>query len=195
MINNNEKKLSRNTKKRIQRNIRISNDMKLLLNKIKTEKKNKNKKLDNIKQLEILIVAINYANNPDKLQNALKELNKIHVVNKNLHGSEQEILEDYTGKFELVGNLKVGDQIRQIRIRFRNITDYEAYINAIDPDYESEDSIFNGYIYEIDTPQFNLVNRSQYGNGCDFKHELIEYRGKDCYIPTKGYCFNERNNF
>ena len=85
----------------------------------------------------------------------------------------------------MVGNLKVGDQIRQTNIRFRNISDYEAYINAIDVDYDSEDSIFNGYIYKINTPQFNKVNRSQYGNGCDFKHEIIKYRGNNCFIPTK----------
>ena len=34
-----------------------------------------------------------------------------------------------------------------------------------------------------------MVNRSQYGNGYDFKHEIIEYRGNNCFIPTKGYCF------
>ena len=89
----------------------------------------------------------------------------------------------------MVGNLKVGDQIRQTHIRFRNIRDFEAYINAIDQDFDSEDSIYNGYIYKIDTPQFNKVNRNQYGNGCDFKHEIFEYRGNNCYIPTKGYCF------
>ena len=32
----------------------------------------------------------------------------------------------------MVGNLKVGDQIRQTSIRFRNMDDFEAYINAID---------------------------------------------------------------
>ena len=58
----------------------------------------------------------------------------------------------------MVGSLRVGDQKRQTHIRFRSIADYEAYINAIDQDYKSEDSIFNGYIYKIDTPQFNLVN-------------------------------------
>ena len=42
---------------------------------------------------------------------------------------------------------------------------------------------------KTDTPQFNKVNRSQYGNGCDFKHEIIEYRGNNCFTPTKGYCF------
>ena len=89
----------------------------------------------------------------------------------------------------MVGTLKVGDQIRQIHFRFRNIDDYEAYINTIVEGYDAEDAIFYGHIYEINTPQFNLVNRSQYGNGCDFKHEFIEYRGNNCFLPTKGYCF------
>ena len=75
----------------------------------------------------------------------------------------------------MVGSFGVGDQNRQTHIRFRNIADYEAYINAIDQDYESEDSIYNGYSYKTDTPQFDLINRSQYGNGCDFKHKITEY--------------------
>ena len=95
----------------------------------------------------------------------------------------------------MVGNLKVGGQIRQTNIRFRNMDDFEAYIIAIDEGYDAEDAIFNGHIYKINTPQFNKVNRSQYGNGCDFKHEIIEYRGNNCFIPTKGYCFVKCVNF
>ena len=60
------------------------------------------------------------------------------------------------------------------------------YINAIDEGYDAEDSIFNGYICKLNTPQFNLVHRSQYGSACDFKHDIIEYRGNNCYIQTKG---------
>ena len=45
------------------------------------------------------------------------------------------------------------------------------------------------------TPQFNKVNGSQYGNGYDFKHEIIEHRGNNCFTPTKGYCFVKCNNF
>ena len=65
----------------------------------------------------------------------------------------------------------------------------------MDQDRESEDAIFNGYIYTIKTPQFNLVNRSQNGKGCDFKQETSEYRGNICFIPTKGYCFVKCLNF
>ena len=130
-----------------------------------------------------------YADKPDKLESALREINKIEVMDTNLHEIKNEILLDYVGGFEMVGNLKVGDQIRQTNIRFRNMDDFEAFINAIDEGYDAEDAIFKGHIYKINTPQSNKVNRSQYGNGCDFKHEIIEYRGSNCFIPTKGYCF------
>ena len=191
IIDNENKKLSRNRKKRIERKSKINDNMKSLLNKIKTEKKN----FDKINQLEIEIVKIKYANNPNKLQSELKELNKIQVIDKNLHEIKQEILQEYEGDFEMVGNLKIGDQIRQTKIRFRNISDYEAYINAIDQDYDSEDALFNGYIYKLDTPQFNKVNRSQYGNGCSFDKLIVEYRGNNCFIPTKGYCFVKCINY
>ena len=83
MISNNENKnISRNRKRRNFRRLNMSNDMKLLLNKIKSEKKKKNKNIDKIKQLEILLVNLKYANDPNKLQSELKELNKIQVVNK-----------------------------------------------------------------------------------------------------------------
>ena len=146
IMNNENKKLSRNRKRRLERKSKKDNNLKLLLNKIKSEKRKRNKNLDKIRQIEILLVQIKYANNPNKLENALKELNKILVVNNNLHEIKHEILLDYEGQFELVRNLKVGDQIRETRIRFRNINDYEAYINIIDQDYDSEDSIFDGYI-------------------------------------------------
>ena len=173
----------------------MNDDIKILLNKIKTEEKTKYKNDEKIKQLEILLVRIKYADKPDKLENALKELNKIQVIDKNLHEIKQEILRDYTGEFEIVGNLKVGDQIRQTHFRFGNVADYEAFIIAIDQDYDSEDALLTGCIYKLDTPQFNKVNRSQYGNGCDFKHENIAYRGNNCFIPTKGYCFVKCINF
>ena len=68
-------------------------------------------------------------------------------------------------------------------------------MTSINEDYDAEDSIFNGYIYKIKTPQFNLGNSSQYAKGCDFKHEIIEYRGINCFIPTKGYCFVKCKKF
>ena len=65
----------------------------------------------------------------------------------------------------MVGKYSVVDQLQTTHVRFRIITDYESYISSIDEGYDAEDAIFNGYIYKINTPQFNLVNRSQNGNG------------------------------
>ena len=84
----------------------MNDDIKLLLGKVKSEKKKKNENLDKIKQLETLLVKTKYANNPNKLQSDLKALNKIHVVDKNLHEIKQEILIDYTIEFEMVGMCK-----------------------------------------------------------------------------------------
>ena len=49
--------------------------------------------------------------------------------------------------------------------------------------------LFTGYFDKINISQFNLVDRSQYDNNCDFKHEIIEYQCNICFISTKGYCF------
>ena len=65
-------------------------------------------------------------------------------------------------------DLNVGDQIRQTVTRFKNMDNFEAYINFIDQDCDSEGALFNGYIYKLDTPQIKKVNRSQYGIVCDF---------------------------
>ena len=163
ILNNENKKLSRNRKRRIERRNITNDDIKLILNKTKSEKKKKYKIFHKNKQLEILLVRFKYADKPDKLEKVLRELNKIQVVDKTLLEIKNEILLDYVGEFEMVGNLKVGDQIRQTHFSFRNIDDYESYNNTIDQDYESEDAIFNGRIYNIKTPQIKKVNRSQYG--------------------------------
>ena len=91
------------------------------------------------------------ANIPSKLQSDLKELNKIQGVCKNLYENNNEILLDYNGEFDMVGRLKIADQTRKTHIRYKNITDYESYINAIDQDYESEDAIVIGYVDKNNT--------------------------------------------
>ena len=106
MINNNEnKKVSRNRKRTIIRKNKMNDDVKLLLQKIKSEKKNKYKGNDKIKQLEILLVGIKYASNPSKLGSASRELNKINVSDRNLLEIENETLRVYNGQFEMIGNL------------------------------------------------------------------------------------------
>ena len=67
-MNNENIKLSRNRKRRIEGKIKLDSNMKLLLNRIKTEKEKKIKKFHKMKELEIELVNIKYANNPKKLQ-------------------------------------------------------------------------------------------------------------------------------
>ena len=138
IMNNDNKKLSRNGKRRIIQKVKMNDNMRLLLNKNKTRKK-KNKNSDTNKELERDLFMIKYAKNPKKLLSELNELNEIRVVKKKLHEIKNELLLDYTGEFEMIGNLKVGGQIRQTHIRFRKNTDYEAYINSIDEGYDAED--------------------------------------------------------
>ena len=92
----------------------------------------------------------------------------------------------------LKGVVIIGDNNRTTRIRFRNITYHELYINAIDAGCDAGDPISNGYFYIKDTSHFFLVNRSQYRKGCDFKHEIIENRGNNCFTPTKILLFYQR---
>ena len=119
-----------------------------------------------------------------------------YVNGLNLHEIKSEILEDYTGDFELIGSMLVGEIEQKTNIRFKNVDDFENYYNAIDNGgYDSEGVIFTGWLYELNTPEFKKVNRSQYGKGTDFKQDIVEYIGNNCYIPTSGNCFIKCINY
>ena len=119
-----------------------------------------------------------------------------YVNGLNLHEIKNETLEDYTGDFELIGSMLVGEVEQKTNIRFKNVDDFESYINAIDNSgYDSEDVIFTGWLYKLNTPEFKKVNRSQYGRGTDFKQDIVEYIGNNCYIPTSGNCFVKCINY
>ena len=53
----------------------------------------------------------------------------------------------YAEEFEMIEKVSVGDQIRETHFGFRNNTDYEHYINAIDEGCDAGDAIFNGYVF------------------------------------------------
>ena len=119
-----------------------------------------------------------------------------YVNGLNLHEVKNEILEDYRGDFELIGSMLVGEVEQKTNFRFKNVDDFEGYINAIDNSgYDSEDVIFTGWLYILNTPEFKKVNRSQYGRGTDFKQDIVEYIGNNCYIPTSGNCFIKCINY
>ena len=112
-----------------------------------------------------------------------------YVNGSNLHEIKNEILEGYTGDFELIGKMIIGPVEHKTNNRFKNMDDFERYINAIDIDYVSDDVIFTGYVYKLNTPQFKVVKRSAYGRGTNYMQEIVEYHGQNCYIPNSGMCF------
>ena len=114
---------------------------------------------------------------------------KMYVNSLNLHEIKNETLQDYAGDFELNGLKIIRPFEHKTNIRFKNMDDFESYINAIDVDYDSEDVTFTGYVYKLNTPQFNVVKRSAYGRGTNYMQEIVEYHGQNCYIPTSGTCF------
>ena len=113
----------------------------------------------------------------------------------NLHEIKDEILQDYTGDFKLNGLMIIGPVEHKTNIRFKNMDDFEIYINTIDVDYDSEDVTFTGYVHKINTPRFKVVKRSAYGRGTNYMQEIIEYHGQNCYIPTSGMCFIKCINY
>ena len=114
---------------------------------------------------------------------------KIYVTALNLHEIKNEILLFFTGDFDLNGLMDIGPVKHKTIIRFKNMDDFESYINAIGIDFDSEDVTFTCYLYKLNTPQLKVVKRSAYGKGTNYMQEIAEYYGQNVYVPTSGMCF------
>ena len=177
-------------------------------------RKTKQKKQYELKRRRVLIRKQNESNREEKRneriqkrENIVEDIDlsrffelattdKIYVNGSKLHEIQNEVLEDYTGDFEIIGSMLVGEIEQKTNFRFKKVDDFESYINAIDNiGYDSDDFIFTGWLYKINTPEFKKVNRSQYGRGTDFKQDIVEYIGNNCYIPTSGNCFIKCINY
>ena len=60
-----------------------------------------------------------------------------------MHEIKNDILQDYTGDFELNGKMIIGPiellDLLKTKNRFKNTIDFKSYINAKDVNYDSED--------------------------------------------------------
>ena len=74
----------------------------------------------------------------------------------------------------------IGEIERKTDIRFKNVDDFETYINAIDnTGYDSHDVIFTRRLCNINTPEFEKIDRSQNDRGTDFTQGFDEYISKN----------------
>ena len=75
----------------------------------------------------------------------LATTNKRYINGLYLHEIKNEVLEDYTGDFEMVGSMMIGEIEQKTNIRFKNVDDFKTYINAINNGgYDSEDVFLQG---------------------------------------------------
>ena len=72
----------------------------------------------------------------------------------------------------------IGPIEHKTMIRFKNMDDFESYINKIDVDYDSEDVTFTGCVYKLNTPQFNVVKRSAHGKVLTICKKLLKITDK-----------------
>ena len=80
--------------------------------------------------------------------------------------------------------------------RFKNVKDFETYKNAKDNGgYDSDDAVFTGWLYKLNSPQFNKVYRSQYGRGIDSKQDIVGYIVNNSYNATSKNCFIKCKNY
>ena len=129
----------------------------------KTKKSTKlQKKLFDLNKRRTLIRKQNESNKEMKInerkqkrENALEEdidigrffklatTDKNYVNGLNLHDIKSEILEKVTIDFEVIGSMLIGETEQKTNIRFKNVDDFETYINATDNSgYDSEHVCF-----------------------------------------------------
>ena len=115
----------------------------------------------------------------------LATTNKKYVNGLNLHEIKIEISLNYTGDFELIGSMLIGEIEQKTNIRFKIVYAFETSFNARDNGgYDSEGVSFTGWLYKLNTPEFNKVSSSHYGRGTDFRPDFVEDVGNNCDIPT-----------
>ena len=61
----------------------------------------------------------------------------------------------------MIGSMLIGELEQKTNFRCKIVDDFEININAIDNGgYGSDDIILTGWLYKLNTPEFNKVNRS-----------------------------------
>ena len=78
---------------------------------------------------------------------------------------------------------------------FKNSDELAKFIDKILAKYDDHPSIYyTGNIYRY-FRNFKRVNRSDHGRGANDFHNIEEYEGKNCYIPSGNGCFLKCINY
>ena len=174
------------------------------LSRLKQKKKN-NK--DKIKKSKAQIKELERTN--DQIRKLIKnrddrEIKKIIYTKENsqyrYRQNINEILNerfDNKNIFKLNGTLVIEDTDNKIRTNrfFEDGEELGFFIDAILDKYDDIPNIlFTGDIY-VHHRIFNEVRRSDYSKGADEFFDIVEYKGKQCYIPTGNACFLKCINY
>ena len=122
----------------------------------------------------------------------LAEENKI-IYNQTPVNTLIEDMEKLKNGFFTNGYFSLGDdgEIDTKRF-FKNSDELAKFIDKILNKYDDHPSIFyTGNIYRY-FRNFNQVNRSEHGRGIN---NILEYEGKNCYIPSGNGCFLKCINY
>ena len=139
MMMNENQNLSRKENEQKKRRVIMDGRMKTLLNR----QAEKNKDSDTIKNSERQLVKIKYADKPDKLSNALKELKERDFNDMNTNEIKNEVLKDYKDVFGMAGSMVILlVKIFEKLLSVLEVLKIMNYIDTIDEGYKADDSIF-----------------------------------------------------
>ena len=101
-----------------------------------------------------------------------------------------EDIEKLLNGFFTNGYFTLGDEGEIDTIRFfKDSEELAKFIDKLLDKYDDHPSIYyTGGIYRY-FRNFKRVNRSEYGRGADEFNNILEYEGKNCYIPSGNGCF------
>ena len=124
----------------------------------------------------------------------LAEADKSNIKGLNVYEIRDKLNDGNRG-FELVGEMTINGIKKKTNLRFKNNNDFESYIEKIDEKYDGEDIVFEVDAFQLPQPDFKPIKRSNYGKGSDFKINIQDFFGTNCYIPTGNNCFVKCINY
>ena len=125
----------------------------------------------------------------------LAEENKI-IYNQTPINNRIEDMEKLTNGFFTNGYFTLGEEgeINTNRF-FEDSNELAKFIDKILDKYDDHPSIYyTGNIYRY-FKNFKRVNRSEHGRGANELNNILEYKGKNCYIPSGNGCFLKCINY